>query len=116
MYKVITFRSRELKKNTFKIAEESSSADFSSVKNSTYIIDGVEVREEDLTALEREDINAAEEFNKDGFYTAPLVADKDDVNLEPKKIDNKTKVAIAGLCVVILCVSVAVMYFISQLA
>ena len=81
MYRVITFKSKELKKKTVFLAADNSAADFDNenIQNTkkkkkkkeivTYIIDGVEVREEDLTEDERLDIASNNLLNTDGFYT-----------------------------------------------
>lgn len=83
MYRLITFRSRELKKNTIKLAAENTAADFRA-ENSVYVINGLQVNEEDLTRLEKEDISAAKEFNTDGFYTSPEVLDINEIKINAK--------------------------------
>lgn len=86
MYRIITYKSKPLKKSTIILEEDSTSSDFSDnyieekpkkkqkkqkkkPDEVTYLIDGVEVSEEDLTIDERLDIESAALLNQDDFYT-----------------------------------------------
>ena len=117
MYRVITYKSKPLKKNTIIFEGDSSSSDFGEKKKKeeiTYLIDDVEVREEDLTPDEKLDIEANAILNQDGFYTPLQPIDK---FMQPeqthKKSGNGWKIAliVAGT-VAILAGIVAVMIFV----
>lgn len=126
MYRVITYRSKLLKKNTIPIdfdelATDSSVADFAEEKQpkrkksknkpdeKTYFIDGVEVREEDLTADEKLDLEANALLNGDGFYTPLLPLDYyDEENQTEGKKTNVLMVAAVVLVTVALLAGIVV--------
>lgn len=115
MYRVITYRSIPLKKNTFSIdgyaATEDSVANFDAEKpkkkkkqkeeEKTYIIDGVEVREEDLTPDEKLDMEANAILNTDGFYDPLLPLDyyeeEEESSGNGKKVNKGAIAAIIGV-------------------
>lgn len=105
MYRVITYKSKELKKKTLDLAAAQSAADFDILpeekkpkrrrkkqdESLTFIIDGVEVREEDLTPDERADIEAETLLNEDGFYTALKPIDVTDEPEEEEEVEPEKK-------------------------
>lgn len=105
MYRVITYKSKELKKKTIDLAAAQSAADFDILpeekkpkrrrkkqdESLTFIIDGVEVREEDLTPDERADIEAETLLNEDGFYTALKPIDVIDEPEEEEEVEPEKK-------------------------
>lgn len=105
MYRVITYKSKELKKKTIDLAAAQSAADFDILpeekkpkrrrkkqdESLTFIIDGVEVREEDLTPDERADIEAETLLNEDGFYTALKPIDVTDEPEEEEEVEPEKK-------------------------
>ena len=126
MYRVITYRSKLLKKNTIPIdfdelATDSSVADFAEKKQpkrkksknkpdeKTYFRDGGEVREEDLTADEKLDLEANALLNGDGFYTPLLPLDYyDEENQTEGKKTNVLMVAAVVLVTVALLAGIVV--------
>lgn len=133
MYRVITYKSKQLKKKTIKLAAEEPAADFdvqdlpeesgkkkkkrkkNKEESITYIIDGVEVREEDLTPDEKADIEAETLLNGDGFYTAltPIdVEPEEEVIPEAEEGEPEKKkapaIAIAAVVVVTLLIIAAI--------
>ena len=122
MYRVITYRSRPLKVSTFSIdddaATDSSVAAFDeenieSVENKskkkqkdekTYIIDGVEVSEEDLTIDEKLDLEANAILNADGFYNPLLPLDyfEEEEENKPQKASPLMIVAVVAVTVLLL--------------
>lgn len=134
MYRVITYRSRPLKKSTYPLDAADSAAPFGEDKNTekkkpkketkekkkkkekpeekTYIIDGVEVREEDLTQDERADIESNSVLNQDGFYDPLPPLDVYDTVEKEKKGTNKLKIigVVAVMVVVLAGIAVAMMF------
>ena len=121
MYRVITYRSKPLKKNTIIIEEDFSSSDFDEPKKKrkrdidekTYLIDGVEVREEDLTPDEKLDIESNALVNGDGFYTPLQPIDAyftTEETQENKKSNNALKIGLViGAAVILLAGMIALM-------
>ena len=127
MYRVITYRSRPLKVSTFPIdditATDEPVADFDEEINSkkkkkkkktkdipdeqTYIIDGVEVSEEDLTFDERLDMEANALLNSDGFYSPLQPLDYYDNESDGKPVKSN-KFAIIGIIMVMVMIAVGV--------
>lgn len=109
MYRVITFKSKELKKKTIYIETEPdiSVSDFDDVETErrrsrkkkdegkVYMIDGVEVREEDLTNDEKMDLQAEALLNADGFYTALMpfdqISEEKEENFEDEESNSDKK-------------------------
>lgn len=111
MFQVITFRSEPLKNKTIFIEVDEPAATrgagFNVAKKNkeietgnTYLIDGEEVREEDLTENEQQDIIANKRLNQDGFYTPLEPIDaflNTDTNMPKKKLENKKMMIIGGI-------------------
>ena len=149
MYRVITYRSRPLKKNTIKLeatgtpvaafdepvkqsgnknatdikAEKKTrkelrqekkelKAQKKSEREKIYIIDDVEVREEDLTADERADIEANAILNIDGFYTALKPLDYYENEEIKNNKPNKLMIAVIVLGMIACVAAVSVVLFI----
>lgn len=109
MYRVITFKSKELKKKTIYIETEPdiSVSDFDDIETKrhrsrkkkdegkVYMIDGVEVREEDLTNDEKMDLQAEALLNADGFYTALMpfdqISEEKEENVEDEESNSDKK-------------------------
>ena len=130
MYRVITYKSKPLKKTTIILEEDNTSSDFSEnyieekpkkkkkkkPHEVTYLIDGVEVNEEDLTFDERMDIESAALLNQDDFYTPlkPVDAFVDGKEApEPKpKNGNNLKIGLIIVATLLLLGGIGVaMYF-----
>ena len=136
MYRVITYRSKELKKKSYSLKELSAAVnpavdfdddiyeqDYDKVnkKNKgknrpdekTYIIDGMEVYEEDLTQDEKLDMEASSILNIDGFYNPlPPLDYYDQGGGEMKKKSNKLGVTLVVGGTVIALGVLAVIFFV----
>lgn len=129
MYRTITYRSKALKNKTIFIYDSPEEAADVSVASSaesektekpvkaekkkkrkekseevTYIIDGVEVREEDLTEDERADLRSEALLNTDGFYTPLKPLDYE----EPEEEETETKSSNKKMIGMIAVIAVAV--------
>lgn len=104
MYRVITYRSRELKTKYISLnAADQSAVNFNEEK--IFLIDGIEVNEEDLTNDERLDIEAKNMLNGDGFYNPLRPFDYYDIGDDkPQKKNTKGVIAVLSGAVVILIV------------
>ena len=130
MYRTITYRSKALKNKTIFLYDSPEEAAEVSVASSTeekepdkpkkvdkskkkrkekaeeitYIIDGVEVREEDLTEDERADLRGEALLNTDGFYTPLKPLDYE----EPEEEETETKPSNKKMIGMIAVIAVAV--------
>ena len=131
MYRVITYRSKLLKKSTYTF-DEISAMDYSiaafdepesgkkkkkkkkEVEEQVYEINGEKVREEDLSIDEKLDMEAEALLNVDGFYDALLPLDyfeNEQAGDTPKKKTNVLGIVLVILGTVIILGSLAFVYF-----
>ena len=97
----MSFRERRAQKKQLKAAQKETSK--------TYVIDGEDVDEEDLTEEERAEIKASQMINKDSFYDALEPLDSGEATKVKRKLSKET-ILIIGM--IIICVVIGVVMII----